>query len=314
MRLIQCVTLLVHLFSATGEGLRVADIERRSEESVESSLTLSKAKYAFGETIDISFTNPSPSRADAYPYFAVFKDEDGNAPLDAVPDWDFFIAWLNDCNSQNDCINSPTEGTVEFSAGDPKEAYYYEYYDYEYGYGYFPFRNGKYVVCFLLDIYDPNAADDGAVAIDQQLITDCARFHVRKPVKKMLKKAKVIPKPRKIKFKDNFVAKFKSPVPVPNQWIGVYKAENNKAPKVLDDKDLLWGYTSCETQQGDQTETTNCNRKWKKGKVTLTESHLNLENPDASWPLPKGSYFMCMNFHANKPYDQFKCSKKIIVS
>lgn len=317
MRTIQCITLLVHLISAAGEGLRVAATEKRSVQSVEPSISLEKDKYAFGETVKVAFTNPSPVRADAYPYLAVFKDTDGTAPLDAIPDWKFFIAWLNDCNSQEDCVSSLTDGTVEFSAGDPKEAYYYTYdyygYEYEYGYGYFPFRDGKYMVCYILDVYDPNATDDAAAAIDQQLITNCARFHVRKPVKKMLKKAKVIPRPRKIKFQDNFVAKFRSPIPVPNQWIGVYKTDRNKPPKTLDDKPLLWGYTSCETQQGDQTETTNCNRKWKRGKVTLTKNHLDLENKDATWPLPRGNYFMCMHFHANKPYDQFKCSKKITV-
>jgi len=324
MRLIlQCTTLVLQILSVAGVGLRVDTPHRRLDEDPETNpttsvITLSKEKYNFGEAITVDFTNGSPaSRANSYPYLAIFSDQYANATLDQVPSFDYFLAWLNDCNSQNDCESVVTEGSVEFSAADPREAYYYTYdyygYEYEYGYGYFPFRDGKYVVCFLNDVYDVDATDDGSEAIDQTLITDCKRFQVRKPKKKMKKKAKVIAK-RKIKFGDDFTATIKTPVPIPNQWVGVYKAEKGKAPKgPLDDKALLWGYTACETQEGDQAETTNCNAKSKNSKISLGENFLNIDNVKAVWPLKKGKYFMCVNFHSNVPYNQFKCSKNIKV-
>jgi len=318
MRLItQFTTLVLHILSAAGTGLRVSNPNRRlSDGNTASSLTLTEKKYDFGEAITVNFVNGSPSdRANAYPYIGIFADKNGNMTLDEVPSFDSFTAWLNDCGTQEDCDSTVSEGSVTLSAEDPREAYYYtyDYYgeEYYYGYGYFPFRDGKYLACFMNDIYAVDA-EDGAEAVAQELIADCAKFQVRKPKKKMKKKAKVNAK-RKLSSGAEFTAKVKTPVPVSNQWIGIYKAENGKAPKGdLDGKDLLWGYSACETQQGDQTETTNCYRKSKNSQVSLGADHLS-GSPDAVWPLPKGEYFMCVHFHVNVPYNFFKCSKKIKV-
>jgi len=321
MRLIiQCTTLLSLVLSAVGEGVRVANSHRRLESS---NMTLSKENYKFGETIKVDFVNGESMKANSYPYFAIFSDTDSTyTSLDEVPSFEYFLAWQNDCGGQDDC-ESVTEGSIEFSAKDPKEAYYYytyyesAYYNYTYtyttGYGYFPFRNGNYIMCFLNDVYDVEAVDDGAEAIDQQLITDCQRFSVDKPKKKMKKKAKVIAK-RQLKVGQNFTATVKTPVAIPNAWVGIYKPVKGKAPTgKLDDKALYWGYLACDTQQGDQLETTNCAAKQKKNKVSLGAGHSNVDKPNIMWPQKKGKYFMCVNFHANKPYNQFKCSKKITV-
>lgn len=314
MRLIiQYTTFLLYAISVAGEGLRVVNSHRQLDESE----IILKESYNFGQTIKVDFINGSPPKGNAYPYFAIFSDKSGDTALDEVPSFDNFLAWQNDCGGQDDCLSSPLlEGSVVFSAADPKEAYYYTYeyygYDYEYGYGYFPFRDGKYLLCFMNDIYDVDA-DDGAEAIEQQLITDCKRFTVKKPKKKMKKKAKVIAT-RNLKVGEEFTATVKTPVPIPNSWVGIYKPVNGKAPTgKLDGKALYWGYTACPTQQGDQKETTNCAAKKKTNKVSLGAGNLNDEKPNIGWPQKKGKYFMCVNFHANKPYNQFKCSKKITV-
>jgi len=326
MRLIiQCTTLLLHVLSVAAEGVRVANSHRRLQETpVNSSITLSKEKYNFGEAIKVDFTNGSTNESSSFPYFAIFSDVESNKTLDEVPDFEHFLAWQNDCGGQEDCNCEGQEdcelplsgGSVEFSAEDPKEAYYYYYeynnYEYTYGYGYFPFRDGKYIMCFINDIYDADA-EDGSEPIGQELITDCQRFSVEQPKKKMKKKAKVIPK-RKLTVGQNFTATIKTPVPISNAWFGIYKPVKGKAPTGdLDGKALYWGYLACDSQEGDQSETTNCAAKKKTNKVSIGAGHLNTDKPNIKWPQKKGKYFMCVHFHSNKPYDLFKCSKKITV-
>jgi len=287
-------------------GLRQGNVKRDLEQA---SLTV-KPKHAFGKNVKISFQNPNPSLEYAYPFIAIFWDESGDLPLDVIPDWTLFMAWLNDCNSQNECESTTAEGTVTFSAADPKSYYYYEYNGF--GYGYFPFRNGSYVVCYLNEIYESD--DDGAAAATE-LITDCKRFQVKKPKNKIKKKAKVNPLSTEIGVGEAFQAKFKAPIPIQNQWIGLFPAESNGPPKgKLDGKSILWGYTGCPTQEGDQEETKNCVKKKKKGMVKLNKKNLADDCEFAEWPVQPGIYYMCISFHSNEPYNLFKCSKAITVS
>jgi len=268
-----------------------------------------KAKHMYGKDIKVDFYNPNYDDAGAYAFIGIFDDSD-DLPLNVMPSWDYFMAWLSDCYSQ-DCAedkDAVEKGSVTFSAEDPKSYYYSEYY--EEGWGYFPFRDGKYIVCFINEVYDSD--DDGAEA-DYSLITNCKRIVVKKPLKKIRKKAKIKPVKTEVKQNVAIKAKWQTPTPIQNQWVGLYaEVVENKPPKGdLDGKSLLWTYLGCPKQTGDQKETENCINLKKKGTVILNKSKLDKDNNDAAWPLAKGFYYLCIQFHANIPYNLHKCSARI---
>jgi len=301
--------LIVQLLSATGAGLQQGSLNRGLEEGGPPRPPLSvKKKVPFGKDIIVKFKNPDPPSNLELPYIAIFEDEDAPInplPLNAIPDWGLVRGWLNDCNTQEACSSNTTKGSVTFSAADPKSYYYSPYY--YYAYGYFPLRDGKYVVCYLKSVSTgPFPATE--------LISNCLRLEVKAPNTKMTDKAKIAFKKKKINVGQAFEAKFKTPIKIPNQWVGLYREENGGPPTGdLADKELLWGYTACPTQAGDQTETNNCFNQKKKGTIELNQNHLSEDNPISVWPVPKGKYYICINFHSNEPYDVYKCSGKIKV-
>jgi len=296
--------LIVQLLSATGAGLQQGSLNRGLEEG-DPPLSVSE-KVPFGKDIIVEFNNPDPPSDLELPYIAIFEDEGAPInplPLNAIPDWGLVRGWLNDCNTQEVCSSPTTKGSVTFSAADPKSYYYSAYY--EYAYGYFPLRDGKYVVCYLKSVITgPLTATE--------LISDCLRLEVEAPTTTTTKEAKIKFKKTELKLGKTFKAKFKTPIVIPNQWVGLYREENGGPPTGdLTDKEILWGYTSCKTQNGDQKETTNCLKKKKKGTVKLKKNHLS-DSPVSVWPVPAGNYYICINFQSNEPYDVYKCSNKAV--
>jgi len=293
--------LIVQLLSATGAGLQQGSLNRGLQEG-DPPLSVSQ-NVPFGKDIIVEFNNPDPPSDLELPYIAIFEDEgapNNPLPLNAIPEWEFVRGWLNDCNTQEDCSSPTTKGSVTFSAADPKSYYYYEY-----AYGYFPLRDGKYVVCYLKSVITgPLTATE--------LISDCLRLEVEAPTTTTTKEAKIKFKKTELKLGKTFKAKFKTPIVIPNQWVGLYPEENGGPPTGdLTDKEILWGYTSCKTQNGDQKETTNCLKKKKKGTVKLNKKHVS-DTSISVWPVPEGTYYICINFHSNEPYDVFKCSDKAV--
>jgi len=299
--------LIVQLLSATGAGLQQGSLNRGLEEG-DPPLSVSE-KVPFGKDIIVEFNNPDPPSDLELPYIAIFEDEGAPInplPLNAIPDWGLVRGWLNDCNTQEVCSSPTTKGSVTFSAADPKSYYYSAYY--EYAYGYFPLRDGKYVVCYLKSV--TVSTDDPFPATE--LISDCLRLTVKAPTTYMIDNASIKFKKPKLKPGKTFKAKFKTPTAIPNQWAGLYREVNGGPPTGdLADKELLWGYTSCKTQNGDQKETTNCLKKKKKGTVKLKKNHLS-DSPVSVWPVPAGNYYICINFQSNEPYDVYKCSNKAV--
>jgi len=293
--------LIVQLLSATGAGLQQGSLNRGLEEG-DPPLSVSE-KVPFGKDIIVEFNNPDPPSDLELPYIAIFEDEGAPInplPLNAIPDWGLVRGWLNDCNTQEVCSSPTTKGSVTFSAADPKSYYYSAYY--EYAYGYFPLRDGKYVVCYLKSVG----------TYGTELISDCLRLTVKAPTTYMIDNASIKFKKPKLKPGKTFKAKFKTPTAIPNQWAGLYREVNGGPPTGdLADKELLWGYTSCKTQNGDQKETTNCLKKKKKGTVKLKKNHLS-DSPVSVWPVPAGNYYICINFQSNEPYDVYKCSNKAV--
>jgi hypothetical protein len=287
---------LLQILSVAGAGLRAEHLNRELEQRAPLSV---KKKHAFGKDIKVTFENPNPSTGQ-YPWIGLFEDT-GTQPLDDVPSMDLLHAWLNDCNSQEDCDSVVDKGKVKFSAKDPKQSYY--------GYGYSPLRQGKYIVCYLNEYYDE---DDDDADEKYELLTNCMKIKIKKPKGKIKTKANIEPLSTQLGVGDDIKANFDTPVAIVNQWVGLYAEENGQAPKGdLDEKDLLWGYTGCDTQDGDQKETNNCVKKKKTGTFTFNENNIDDDDDSTTWPLPKGRYYLCVNFHANKPYNFYKCSKVI---
>jgi hypothetical protein len=106
-------------------------------------------------------------------------------------------------------------------------------------------------------------------------------------------------------------AQFDAEVAIQNTWIGVYTSSSiTDGITELDGEPLLWKYTACDNQEGDQDTTDNCAKTKKTGSVQIDESSQEIEN---SWPLQAGTYKVCMCFKWNTPYDEFVCSDEFSV-
>ena len=165
--------------------------------------------------------------------------------------------------------------------------------------------------------------DDYDYGYEDRIVTDCVRFRVSEPIDKMIQKTKIVPKSLELHVGDAFVADFRTPINVPNQWVGLYPARDDGGPPQLNAcESVLWTFTGCDNQSGDQ-ETMNCanrNPKKKIGEIHMDEESLdnygNCGYYDVApqWPIGPGDYYMCLNFLSDKPYDIFTCSEKITVS
>merc|ERR1740136_228070 len=119
----------------------------------------------------------------------------------------------------------------------------------------------------------------------------------------MIEKAKV-KAPAKLKDdkRMSFKVKFKTPITVQNQWMGLYHAESDGGLPIDMNSVLAWVYTGCNNQEGNQSDE-SCVEEKKKGAVNFVLDQ----------QLKKGSYRACVHFAINEPFDLFKCSEEIKV-
>jgi len=272
-------------------------------------------EISFGKPVRVRFEHPSP-KPYLYPWIGIYKDLD-EVDLNDIS-YQNLHSWTYTCGSQelDECEPQVDKGLLTFSAKDPRE------FDWNFESD-LPFRPGKYRVCYINEVETGYDYDDYDYGYEDRIVTDCVRFRVREPIDKMIQKTKIVPKSLELHVGDAFVADFRTPINVPNQWVGLYPARDDGGPPQLNAcESVLWTFTGCDNQSGDQ-ETMNCaNRKPNK---KIGEIHMDEESLDnygncgyydvaPQWPIGPGDYYMCLNFLSDKPYDIFTCSEKITVS
>jgi len=273
------------------------------------------SEVRFGEPITVHFCNPQEPSDDEVPWIGIFKDK-ARLDMKRMPRTSLVHAWLNDCNSQSECLERTKAGVVEFSAKDPASSWYNN----------FPLHTGTYRICFAKEVWKETLINDSGSAqrwdVDHthKLIGKCKQLVVLPTKDKMTRQAKVKSANGRYFVGDDIIAMFDSPVPVPNQWIGVYEKNGTKKHGGPPEGNLmckshLWAYAGCGNQEGDQLESRSCAERKKSGIVRMNET--NLDNDPVceakQWPIPPGKYYLCLNFHNYEPFTEYKCSKKEFV-
>jgi len=154
---------------------------------------------------------------------------------------------------------------------------------------------------------------------DYNLVTDCEKFTVEMKKEDLIEKSTITP------LKDSFISgeaingRFRFPQAMGNTWVGLYRAQydGTKPPHGnLACNSLLWTYTGCNNQKGDQEESENCAFKKKTGFITLDQQNWDYDCFDCDedvWPPPPGNYYLCISWLNEDPLDLFKCSEMFAI-
>ena len=259
-----------------------------------------KANVPFGKAFNVHFNYPKPPPKGTHPWIGIYID-DGTAPQE-LPDSSNLVAWQWTCGGQDECKHEDKvqRGVLTFGPKDPDSSEEYHY----------PMKSKSYLVCAANyeGYYDGGYYDS--------LVTDCEPFTVLPHKPEMITKARVNTKRGlKIKVSDPIIAKFRTPIAIANQWIGLYPELNGKPPEGdLDCLSTMWVYTGCDGQDGDQ-DNDNCVKRKKRGEVTLFgDEHMDTDCDENSWPVPAGYYYLCVVFTDDAPYLVYKCSDKFEVT
>lgn len=236
-----------------------------------------KKTFNYDEGFAVNFKYPESIAPQTDDWIGIFINDD-NVALDTYDGDDTHLSfWTYTSNSQKSSDN--TSGEVRFDALDPKVDYRYSW----------PLPPGNYRACVLEDGCD--------------VIGLCKEFKVKVKgkKKKMVKKATLQPGKNTFNHRETITARFKTPQSIRNSKVEIYEYSKNfpKSEKV--GNPLMWVYTACNNMLGDQTETNNCAKTKKQGKVTFSE-----KNTGTDWPLPPGRYNMMISFDTNLPYKRFK--------
>jgi len=241
-----------------------------------------KKSTPYGKPIEISFDDPTQDEASNLGWIGIYRDY-GKYTMDEIPGRDDLSAWQNTWGGQ-DYLDPPVfSGTLTFSSK----------YPYSTNEDKFPYVSGNYRVCYI----NYNTESE----VDKLII--CKPLKVKAPKSKMIEKAKV-KAPAKLKDdkRMSFKVKFKTPITVQNQWMGLYHAESDGGLPIDMNSVLTWVYTGCNNQEGNQSDE-SCVEEKKKGAVNFVLDQ----------QLKKGSYRACVHFAINEPFDLFKCSEEIKV-
>jgi len=246
--------LLVELLASTADANR---------ELAQGSIMKHRKKVSFGRTFNVYYNDPEPLKTGMESKSMISIYTDDGTPMNEVPDH-YPIDTEYTCGLYYDpCDSDVSTGTVPFNNGDP-------------------YRAGKYRVCF---IHVRNG--------ERELVTDCKPVTMKKHKTEMITKAKV-KAPTELKDGDrlNFKVKFRTPIVVRYQWIGLFYAGSNGEPPENGNDYLTYEYTG-----------TDDDPKKKKGEVEFAV----LEQP-----MPVGTYYVCMVFGDRRPYDLLKCAPEPI--
>jgi len=275
-----------------------------------------KDTLRFGEPLTVNFRNPNNFRnpdkwEHVQTWIGLYQDTNRKLSKYTTPKESNLFAWLNVCNAQDDCGEEIMEGSVKFSAENPQSDWYSN----------FPYHPGDYLLCMTNEMRLPDASTH-----THALVAPCQEVVVKPPPEKMEQKARVQSLASTVIRGADFTAYFETPVAVQNQWVGLYESVDGLQPTGnLACKALLWTYTGCANQRGDQTGYSACAARLKNGTITLNESNLVddtgcktetdrlVNRKSRPWPIKPGTYHLCVMFTSYEPFRLYTCSDPIEV-
>jgi len=235
-----------------------------------------KFKNGYDKAITIDYETPTPSNGD---YIGLYKGK--NAITNPTDDFDLEM-WLYTCNSQ-DCVGSSASGSITFDVTDPSAESGKQW----------PLPKGKYQACLGTE------TDGGDVVIK------CKTIKVKRPPKKALTSLSLTMSADTYAVDVPIQATFSTNKPIRNSWVGVYRGTKPNSNKKKIAEPLMWVYLGCNNQAGDQVENNDCSKARKSGSIQIDEDSTDRSQED--WPLPAGTYHLCVSLNNNSPYKFFKC-------
>lgn len=259
---------------------------------------MKKDVFKFGESIKVGFrTFDADEEARSRYYVGLYSNKfDSEFENLSLSSW---LCGDSSCRTDNTTV-FPAKGNIKFSAEDPDHDYH----------GEFPPNDGKYEVCLVDEVGflgDLNPHNTSSIALQ------CKTIYVKSIRNIASKKSLVKVEKERYAFNETIKVIFKAKVLIPKMWIGIFNSTDvvGKDELRLEDE-ISWLYTGCNNQSGDQSENNDCAALGtkKKGKVFFEEK--NVDKYDSQWPIPLGTYRICLVFAYNSPYKKkyFKCSDK----
>ena len=235
-------------------------------------LTMPSDEIEFGSDIEVFYKNPIH---DGETWIGIYPSSAD------VSDHDYLLHWSNTCGNQNKYCTEEGNGTVTFSGADPKQAYH----------EFWPISPGSKKVCLM--------------RFDEAVL--CKEFTIKDIPSDYLVSSGLTTAESYNRY-DPIMANFSTPYGIPNTWIGLYEASDITATEALPYSKyvpLLWVYSGCNNQEGDQAETGNCQQIKATGSIQFDGSSKG--NKKKKWPLPVNTYVLCMSIYSNMPYTEYFC-------
>lgn len=243
-------------------------------------LSITSTDIKFGSDIQISWKNPIH---DGETYIGIYtstayEPKDKDLSLKA-----------NTCGDQKKYCSEQDYGTFTFSGADPKQEYN----------EYWPISPGNKKACMMRF---------GEVVV-------CKEFTVKEIPPDYISNS-TLTTASSYSRGDTITVKFDTPYGIPNTWIGLYYASDVPLDAVaLPNKKyapLLWKYTGCDNQYGDQQETDNCQAQVASGTIEFDKNSKGYKK--GKWPLYAGNYVVYMSLYNNAPYEKFITGDEFTVS
>jgi len=257
-------------------------------------MTSNKDVYEFDEPIVVDYDFPN-----------IEYDEHwvGIFPIDS----DELLLWSMLCGGSqswdldtNGCDTTSTSGSVTFSVGDPSHDYYVNDW---------ALSPGNYEAC-IMDTVD--GEDEFYICVD---------FEINKFPTNVVEYTAISPFKRKFEYGEPLKARFFVTRKYSNTWIGLYSADETDTDDYYDashrsesiNEPLMWVYTGCNNNTGDQEENNDCANKKGQGTIQIDDA-ANENSVRYFEEITPGSYRFCLSYLNNKPYTEFKCSAKFEVT
>jgi len=232
------------------------------------------SSIAYGSDIDVAFTNPNAVASNWIAIYEIDETDDDNT-----------LFWANMCGDKDetDC-SAKVSGSVAFKASDPRTASAQEW----------PALPGNKKACLM----------EGEDAPYVKVI--CTDFTIEDLPSEATSESSVDVDSVSFNVGTAITAQFDAVVAIQNTWIGIYTSSSiSDGMTELPGEPLLWAYTACNNQEGDQDTTNNCAATKTTGSIQMDET---TGRSEGSWPIEAGTYKLCMSFNNNSPYDKFVCS------
>jgi hypothetical protein len=246
-------------------------------------VSLSKAKYKFDEKISVTWelSGYDPENN----YLSIFHMDVADDEDEAM--YGYLCTGTQESGVVDGCDGSKTGDTIDFYATDPALEYDEQW----------PLNPGQYRACLRFSGNINLACEQFTISA---IPSDAAPYTALYPLKKTYK------------YGTPIKGRFYFPFTYTNTWVGLYRANDASHSSSEIEEPLMWLYTGCNNQEGNQKETNDCSKKKRKGNFQFDEK---VEDRSELYfaEIIAGNYRFCISYLNNSPYVTFACSDKFAV-